>query len=90
MRKLGDGLVIASLEGLHAGVDTISGDFSLKASGFLVRQGKIERPVSQITVAGNFLKLLSDTEAVGSDLKFRGSPVASPSLLLRGLTVAGE
>lgn len=90
VRKLGDGLVIASLEGLHAGVDTISGDFSLKASGFLVRQGKIERPVSQITVAGNFLKLLSDTEAVGSDLKFRGSPVASPSLLLRGLMVAGE
>lgn len=91
VRTLKNGLIITSLEGLHAGLDTISGDFSLKAEGFLVENGRIVRPVSQITVAGNFVKLLSDVERVGGDLKFPfGSQVASPSLILRSLMVAGE
>ena len=91
VRTLKNGLIITSLEGLHAGLDTISGDFSLKAEGFLVENGRIVRPVSQITVAGNFMKLLSDVERVGGDLKFPfGSQVASPSLILRSLMVAGE
>jgi PmbA protein len=91
VRTMKNGLVITSLEGLHAGLDTISGDFSLKAEGFLVEEGRIVRPVNQITVAGNFLQMLSDTERVGGDLKFPfGSSVASPSLLIRSLMVAGE
>jgi len=91
VRTMKNGLVITSLEGLHAGLDTISGDFSLKAEGFLVENGRIVRPVNQITVAGNFIRLLCDVERVGGDLKFQfGSNVASPSLLIRSLMVAGE
>lgn len=92
VKRLKNGLVITSLEGLHAGLHPVSGDFSLKAEGFLVEDGRIVRPVSEITVAGNFLTLLQDTQAVGSDLKFPyagADYVASPSLLLRRLAVAG-
>lgn len=93
VRLLNNGLIITSIEGLHAGLDTISGDFSLKAEGFLVEDGRIVRPVSQITVAGNFVRLLSDVERVGGDLRFQfgsGGFAASPSLLVRALMVAGE
>ncbi len=93
LRELGDGLVIADLEGLHAGVDAVSGDFSLKASGFLAEGGKVVRPVSNITVAGNFITMMKDVLAVGSDLRFgmpRGGFYGSPSILVSGLTVAGN
>ena len=92
LRQMGDGLFITSLEGLHAGVDPISGDFSLKACGRRVQGGVLGGAVSQITVAGNFLTLLQAVAAVGDDLRF-GLPgsvcVGAPSVLVRELMVAG-
>ncbi|NLI53192.1 MAG: TldD/PmbA family protein [Clostridiales bacterium] len=91
--ELGDGLVITDLEGLHAGVDAVSGDFSLKAAGFLVQGGEIVRPVSNITVAGNFVTMMKDVTAVGNDFRFglpQGGFFGSPSMLVSGLTVAGN
>ena len=91
--ELNDGLMISDLEGLHAGVDAVSGDFSLKASGFLVEGGAVVRPVSNITVAGNFIALLKDVAALGNDLRFalpQGGYYASPSILIERLSVAGN
>ena len=93
LTELKNGLVIAELEGLHAGVDAVSGDFSLKASGFLVEHGAIVRPVSNITVAGNFIGLLKGVVALGNDLRYslpQGACFASPSVLVESLTVAGN
>ena len=93
LKKLGTGLVITDVSGLHAGLNTISGDFSLLSSGFLVEDGKIVRPVDRITVAGNFLSLLKDVESVGADVRVSpsgGGVIAMPSVLIRELMVAGE
>ncbi len=84
------GLIITSLDGTHAGCSPISGDFSLQASGFLVEDGKIVRPVNLITIAGNYLTLLQDVTAVCSDLKFNYGFIGSPSLLIKSLQVSGE
>ncbi len=92
-RELGDGLVIAELEGLHAGVDPVSGDFSLKASGFLVKDGTVTQPVSNITIAGNFVTMMKDVVSVGNDLRYgmpQGGFFGAPSMLVSGLTVAGK
>jgi len=93
LKTLGSGLVISELEGIHAGVDPVSGDFSLKAVGFLVENGAVVRPVSNITIAGNFVSMMKDVVAVGSDCKFgmpQGGYFGSPSILVSGLTVAGN
>lgn len=91
--ELGDGLVVTELSGLHSGVNTISGDFSLLASGYLVEGGKRTRPVERITIGGSFLELLSNVAAVGRDLKF-GLPdksnYGSPSLLISRAVIAGD
>ncbi len=90
--RLGSGLVVTEFGGLHAGVNAVTGNFSLEAKGRLVENGRIVRPVDQITVAGDFLSLLSSVEAVGSDLRFSfpsGSWVGSPSLLIPKLLVSG-
>ncbi len=92
-RRAGDGVMITELEGLHAGADSVSGDFSLSAKGYLIRQGRACGAVEQITLSGNFFQLLKDIEGVGGDLEF-GMPgvscVGSPSLLVRALSVAGK
>lgn len=88
--ELGDGLVITQLDGLHAGANVTSGDFSLLSKGYLLEGGKRVRPVEQITIAGNFYELLKNIRAVGSDLVFPGSGVGAPSLDVGELTVSGK
>lgn len=90
LQEMGDGILICTLSGLHAGLNAVTGDFSLLASGFVVSGGRRGRPVEQVTVAGNFLKLLPDVRAVGSDLFFSPSQTGSPSLWIGSLTVSGS
>jgi len=93
LSKLGDGLLITELQGMHAGANPITGDFSLAAKGFRVRDGRKAEAVAQITIASNFYELLSAVEAVGGDLDFLapgGSCFGSPSLLIKSLSVAGK
>ncbi len=83
------GLIIISVAGTHSGANPVSGDFSLSAYGYLVENGKITRPVNQITIAGNFFEMLRDVETVGSDLEWSGM-IGAPSLLVKKLAVAGK
>ncbi len=92
-KALNNGLIITELSGLHAGLNPISGDFSLIAKGQLVENGEIVRSVDQITVAGNFLAMMKGIEAVGSDLRFgppMGGRIGTPSLLIEKLVVSGK
>lgn len=89
--KMADGGVfITEVQGLHSGANQISGDFSLGARGFMIEDGKLGRPVSQITVAGNFFDLLKNVTAVANNLEFGFSSTASPDLLIGRLAVAGK
>ena len=87
---VGEGLYVTEVMGLHAGANPVSGDFSLLSRGFVIENGKIGRAVEQFTVAGNFYRLLEDVAEVADDLKFEGTPIASPTLRVKKLSVAGE
>lgn len=92
MKKMGRGLLVIDVQGLHAGLNAVSGDFSLPAMGYLIENGEIARPVDQITIAGNYFAMLKDVVEVGSDLTF-GLPgtayIGSPSLWIKSLSVSG-
>ena len=88
-----NGIYIIDVAGLHSGLNPVSGDFSLSASGYEIIDGKIHRPINQITIAGNFYKLLKDIELIGDDLVFgfpAGSYFGSPSIKISSISVAGE
>lgn len=87
--QMSNGILITELAGMHAGINTVSGDFSLAARGFVIENGKVGRPVSQITAAGNLYELLGQVEVIASDLKCKSS-VSSPSLKIKSLTISGE
>lgn len=93
LAKLGNGIYINELKGLHAGADAVTGDFSIESAGFLVENGKLTAPVHSFTVAGNFFQLLKDVEGVADNVEMGLSAVsctAAPDLLIKGLSVAGE
>ena len=87
------GIIITEVQGLHSGANTISGDFSLGALGFLVENGEITRAVEQITISGNFIDMIKDIDMIGNDFEM-GLPgkghFGSPSLRIESLDIAGE
>lgn len=95
LQKAGSGVYINMLGGLHAGANTISGDFSLQSAGFLIENGVKTTPVRAFTVAGNFYQLLRGITAVANDpcLPAGTSGPTSyvcPAVLAEGLTIAGK
>ncbi|MBN2879257.1 MAG: TldD/PmbA family protein [Clostridia bacterium] len=91
LSTLKNGLMITDLAGLHA-VDTVSADFSLSAKGFVIKDGKKEKALEQVTISGNFYEFLKSIVMIGDDLeygKIQTSSVASPSILVKNINVAG-
>src|SRR5437764_2582040 len=85
--EIKDGLYVTEFLGF--GVNLVTGDFSRGASGMWIRNGELAFPVEEITVAGNLREMWSNVAEIGNDLEFRGS-VASPTIRIEGMTVAGE
>lgn len=90
LKKAEGGILITDVTGLHSGANTVSGDFSLAAEGFLIEKGSLSSSVEQITIAGNFYELLKNVEAIGNDLSFNLSGVGSPSLFFPSIAVSGQ
>lgn len=89
--KQDDGIIISDLMGLHAGANSISGEFSLQALGLKVEGGEVAYPVENFTVAGNFLELLSNITALGTELEWNPlmGIVGSPMVEVAELSFAG-
>ena len=90
LKTVDNGVYINDLVGLHAGVEQVSGDFSLQASGFKIENGKITTPVEMIVVSGNFFELLNNIEYISNDFIFGMNGVGSGSVKIKELTIAGE
>ena len=92
--KAGEGIYVTEINGMHAGANAVTGDFSLAAEGFLVTGGKRAHAVKNFTISGNYYQLLKNVVAVGDDLEF-GSPhggctFGAPSVLVKEISVAGK
>ena len=91
LERLGKGLYITGLNGLHAGANTQSGDFSLQAEGFLVEGGKKVRAAKNFTIADNFFTLLKKIDAISDTVEFgTGSDYGAPEVLVRDISVSGK
>lgn len=87
IKNIKEGIFITDFAGLHSGLNTISGDFSLAGEGFYIKDGKIDKPLNQITISGNFFELLKNIKDIANDIKFSFSSVGSPSIMVEGLKV---
>jgi PmbA protein len=80
------GLYVTSLMGF--GVNVVTGDYSRGATGLWIENGALTHAVEEVTIAGNLAEMLLNVTAIGNDLVFRGA-VASPTLRIDGMTIAG-
>jgi len=81
------GILITDLMGVHT-ANPVTGDFSLGASGILIENGKLTRPVRGFAVAGNVLDVFRRMTDIGSDRKFFGN-VGAPSVRISEISMSG-
>ena len=85
MADIKEGLYVTDLIGM--GINGVTGDYSRGAAGFMIRDGALAEPVSEITIAGNLKEMFLQLTAA-DDLVFkRGTD--TPTLRVEGLTLAG-
>lgn len=85
MCDAGTGLVV--IETLSPSFNANTGDYSVGVSGLWFENGKVLRPVNEITVAGNMLEIYASL-IPGNDNQGRSS-LDCPSLLIPSMTIAG-
>jgi PmbA protein len=90
IKGVDDGVWIQMVQGLHSGVNPISGDFSTGASGMLIRNGAIAEPVREFTIASTLQRMLLDIVAIGGDVDWLPSRAAGLTLVIRDVTMSGQ
>jgi PmbA protein len=86
IRSIGNGFYVTELIG--QGVNMITGEYSRGATGFWIENGELTFAVSEVTIASNLKEMFMRlTPANDIDRKFG---VASPTIAIEGLTLAGR
>lgn len=75
------------MEFMGTGVNIATGDYSRGASGFLIENGKITRPVNGVTIAGNLRDMFA-TVVPANDMEL--GRWNAPTLRIDGMMVAGK
>ncbi|HNJ98650.1 MAG TPA: TldD/PmbA family protein [Ilumatobacteraceae bacterium] len=84
-----DGVLIQEAQGLHSGVNPISGDFSVGAAGLTITNGTLGAPIREFTIASTLQKMLHDVVEVGGDVDWLPMRAAGVSLVIRDVTMSG-
>ena len=86
LRDMGTGLLVTSMIG--ATINPNTGDYSRGAAGLWVENGEITYAVNECTIAGNLLDMLASLVPANDARTYLSRVV--PSLLVEGMTLAGE
>lgn len=85
MASISEGLYVTELMG--PGVNTITGDYSRGAAGYMIRGGAIAEPVAEITVASTLQDMFRNL-VPANDLRLRRGTDA-PTVRIEGMTMGG-
>ena len=84
-----DGVLIQMVQGLHSGVNSVSGDFSTGASGLMIRNGQVAEPVREFTIASTLQRMLLDLAEFGNDLEWLPMRAVGLSAVVHDVTLSG-
>jgi PmbA protein len=86
----GRAVYVQEVTGLHSGANPVSGEFSVGAVGLRVEDGAFAGALREMTIASTLLEVLKGISELGSDLRFLGGSLASPTVLVAEMTVGGR
>ena len=75
-------------EMLGMSFNPINGDYSRGAAGFLIENGELTYPVSEVTIAGNMSDMIKNLTPA-NDLKLEDN-INAPTILIENMTLAGQ
>ena len=81
-----NGILVNSFNGGNSNGTT--GDYSWGISGMLIENGKLIKPVNEMTISGNLIELWSNLVGVGND-PYPYSSLRRPSLHFKEVQFAG-
>jgi len=84
-----DGVLVQSVQGLHSGVNPISGDFSVGASGLVITNGTVGAPIREFTIASTLQRMLLDVAEIGNDVDWLPMSAAGVTIAIRDVTLSG-
>lgn len=90
LERVGEGLFVQSVTGVHSGVNPVSGDFSVGAEGLMVRDGAMAEPVREITVASTLQRMLQSIVHVGGDVEWLPGIAAGQTLAIADMQLSGS
>jgi PmbA protein len=91
LKSIDDGFYIIDIIGLHSGANPITGDISVGAKGLWIKNGNLDFPVKEVTIATDVLSFCKKIESIGNDLKFfpSGGFIGSPCLHIKDISISG-
>lgn len=82
IKNIKNGVYITSLEGLHVGINIENGDFSLKAEGFKIINGKIDKFIDMMTINYNLYKIFKNIDCISKNIEYTHKKKA-PGIFLK-------
>ena len=70
IENIDNGVYITSLEGLHVGINVENGDFSLKAEGFKIENGKIGKFIDMMTINYNLYEIFKNVNCISKNIEY--------------------
>ncbi|HVM09001.1 MAG TPA: TldD/PmbA family protein [Acidimicrobiales bacterium] len=89
IKGIDDGVLVQSVSGLHSGVNPVSGDFSVGATGIRIRNGELAEPIREFTIGSTIQRMLKGITAVGNDLEWMAGSSAHITLAMSDISLAG-
>jgi PmbA protein len=86
-----EGLYVANTMNTHS-INPVSGDYSVSAQGFWIKDGKLTDPVNEVTIAIPLDRLLMNVKAVANDLLFLPGmgAIGAPTFRVDGVMIGGQ
>lgn len=89
LAAVGEGIFVRGVNGLHSGVNPVSGDFSVGAYGHHIRGGALADPFREATIASTLQRMLLDLIIVGGDFEFLPGGTGMVSMAIADVSLSG-
>jgi PmbA protein len=83
-----DGFYLTVAFGLHAGINDVTGDFSLPVAGFKIENGQKTFPIRGVTIGGNLFEFLKSVDRIADDLTWFQS-TGCPTFSVESIKIGG-
>jgi PmbA protein len=92
LAEAGEGMYVTDVAGLHSGVNPVSGQFSVGATGRAIAGGELADPADEFTIASDLQSMLTAVAAAGAQTRWVpfGGSVNTPALLIGEMAIGGS